>query len=71
MTQKGCRSEEASGNVFDLNDYSRQVDIGFAKVKNPKTWKGVTDMDPQNFEVVTGGEKEVSAYSLRDTHVEF
>ena len=28
-------------------------------------------MDPQNFEVVTGGEKEVSAYALRDTHVEF
>lgn len=71
VTQKGCRSEEADGNVFDLNDYTRQVDIGFARVKNPKTWKGVSDMDPQNFEVVTGGEKEVSAYALRDTHVEF
>jgi hypothetical protein len=54
-----------------LNDYSRQVDIGFAKVKNPKTWKGVEDMNPENFEVINGGKKEVSAYALRDTHVEF
>jgi hypothetical protein len=54
-----------------LNDYTRQVDFGICKVKNPKTWKGVKDMDPQNFELVTGGEKEVSAYALRDTHVEF
>jgi hypothetical protein len=54
-----------------LNDYTRQVDFGICKVKNPKTWKGVKDMDPQNFELVTGGEKEVSAYALRDTHIEF
>lgn len=74
VTQRGCRSEEANGVPFDLNDYSRQVDIGFAKVKNPATWKGVEDkdsMDPKNFEIIKGGKKEVSAYALRDTHVEF
>jgi len=46
------------------------VDIGFCKIKNPKTWTGVEDMDPSNFEIVNG-EKEVSAYANRDTHVEF
>lgn len=44
VTQKGCRSEEAAGLKFDLNDYSRQVDIGFCKIKNPKTWK-IEDME--------------------------
>lgn len=71
VTQRGCRSEEANGVPFDLNDYTRQVDIGFAKVKDPKSWKGITDMDPSNFETLVGGKKEVSAYALRDTHVEF
>jgi hypothetical protein len=28
-------------------------------------------MNPDNFEPVTHGKKEVSAYALRDTHVEF
>ena len=66
--------EEANGVPFDLNDYSRQVDVGFCKIKNPSTWKGLDDATPDmndaNFEIVQG-EKEVSAYALRDTHVEF
>lgn len=47
--------EEANGVPFDLNDYSRQVDIGFCKVKNPKTWAGPLDkdgMEQMNFDIV-------------------
>lgn len=48
--------EEANGVPFDLNDYSRQVDVGFCKVKNPSTWKGLDDATPDmndaNFEIV-------------------
>jgi len=35
VTQKGCRTEEANGMDFDLNDYTRRVKVGFCKMKNP------------------------------------
>lgn len=35
VTQKGCRTEEANGMNFDLNDYTRRVDVGFCKIRNP------------------------------------
>ena len=40
VTQRGCRTEEAEGNYsFDLNSYTRKVDVGFIKVDDEsKDW---------------------------------
>jgi hypothetical protein len=71
VTQKGCRTEEANGMNFDLNDYTRRVDVGFCRVKNPKNFDGATNLNPSNFEIITHGEQEMSPYALRDTYIEF
>ena len=70
VSQKGCRTEEANGMNFTLNDYTRYVDVGFCKVKNPKSFDPHS-YDPLNFEVITHGNMEVCDYALRDTYIEF
>ena len=57
---------------FDLNDYSRKVDVGFCRLKNPKNFNGTfQNMDEKDFEIVYNGQQEISPYALRDTFVEF
>jgi len=55
VTQKGCRTEEANGMNFDLNDYTRRVDIGFCRVKNAKNLE-LSNLNPSNFEIINHGE---------------
>lgn len=72
VTQKGCRTEEANGMEFDLNDYTRRVNVGFCKVSDPNSLdENLENLDPDNFEQVNHGEKERSPYALRDTFIEF
>ena len=72
VTQKGCRTEEANGMNFDLNDYTRTVYVGFCRVKNPRNFDGnLNNLNPNNYEIISHGEQEMSPYALRDTFIEF
>lgn len=54
---------------FDLNDYTRRVDVGFCRLKNPRNFTGfqTQSLDDRDFEIIYHGQQEISPYALRDT----
>ena len=68
VSQKDCRAEEADGNSdFNLNSYTRSVDVKFVKVKDEKVGNIFVEGNCQKIE----GLKEESPYALRETYNEF
>jgi hypothetical protein len=73
VSQRGCRTEEAEGNYeFDLNSYTRRVDVGFIKLNDEtRDWTEGNTWGMGNYTQVKHGIKEKSPYALRDTYIEF
>ena len=68
VSQKDCRAEEADGNSnFDLNSYTRSVDVKFVKVQDEKLGNIFVEGNCQKIE----GLKDESLYPLRETYTEF
>jgi hypothetical protein len=73
ITQRGCRTEESEGNYeFDLNSYTRKVDVGLIKLDDEsKDWNEGSGWGSGNYTQMKHGVKERSPYALRDTYIEF